>query len=95
MSLYETVKVFDLSKAPLDVRDSDELSALRPTADNVEPAILTLKVGDFDTPREGPAEDCITQEITLAEYRLHQWLRDQGAGSGEKILLLWKDGVKW
>ena len=92
---YETVKVFDLSNAPVDLRDSDDLAPLRPGSAEEESAILTLKVGQYDSPKEGPVDDCTTREITLTEYKLHRWLTEQGAAEGEYILLRWKGGADW
>lgn len=93
--LYVSVKVFDLSNAPPDLREADDLAPLRPTQDEDGPAILTLKVGKFDSHREGPINDCITREVTLTEYKLHRWLTEQGAEEGESVLLRWKGGADW
>ena len=93
--LYVSVKVFDLSSAPPDLREADDLAPLRPTQDEHAPAILTLKVGKFDSYQEGPINDCITREITLTEYKLHRWLTEQGAEEGESVLLRWKGGADW
>ena len=90
MSYYETVKMFDLSSAPQDLRDAEDLAPLRPRTEEDPPTILSLQVGQFDSPKDGPVYDCITREITFLEYRLHQWLMEQGAKDGEIILLTWK-----
>ena len=95
MILYETVKVFDLSSAPPDLREADDLALLRPSTAHTEPAILTLKVGQYEWPKQGSINDCITREITLTEYKLHRWLTEQGAEEGESILLRWKGGADW
>ena len=95
MRLYDTVKVFDLSSAPPDLRESEDLAPLRPGSGGDETAILTLKVGKFDTKQEGPINDCITREITLTEYKLHRWLTEHGAQDGENVLLRWKGGADW
>ena len=95
VTFYEMVKVFDLATAPPDLRESDDLAALRPGADEDQAAILTLKVGQYASPKLGPVNDCITREITLTEYRLHRWLTEQGAMQGENVLLRWKGGADW
>ena len=95
MRFYDTVKVFDLSNAPPDLRESDDLAVLRPGSAEEGPAILTLKVGDYATLKEGPVNDCITREVTLTEYRLHRWLTEQGAEQGESVLLRWKGLADW
>ena len=90
MSYFETVKLFDLANAPSDIRDADDLAALRPNPVEHESAILTLQVGQFDSTKEGSIYDNITREITLTEYRLHRWLTEQGAEKGETVLVRWK-----
>ncbi len=95
MTPYEVVKVFDLSTAPPELRESDDLASLRPGSDHDEPTILTLKVGEFDTAQEGPINDRITREVTWVEYYLHRWLTEQGALKGESVLLRWKGGADW
>ena len=90
MSVYDLVKVYDLSNAPPDLREADELAALRPGDPNSDTAILVLQVGEFETIQPGPINDCITREITLTEYKLHQWLTEHGAVKGESVLLRWK-----
>jgi hypothetical protein len=95
MVLYETVKVFDLSSAPLDLREADEFAILRPSAANGDPAILSIQVGNFSHPRLDPCCESTTREVTLNEYRLHQWLAEQGAEQGENILLRWQNGSTW
>ena len=90
MSVYELVKVYDLSNAPPDLREADELAALRPGDSNSDAAILALQVGEFETIQPGSINDCITREITFTEYKLHQWLTEHGAAKGESILLRWK-----
>jgi hypothetical protein len=95
MVLYETVKVFDLSSAPIDLREADDFAGLRPNAANDDSAILSLQVGNFTSPQSGPVGDCTTREVTLTEYRLHRWLAEQGAAQGENILLRWKNDGNW
>jgi hypothetical protein len=95
MALYETVKVFDLSNAPPDLREADDFAGLRPNAANDDSAILSLQVGNFSNHQDGPLDDCRTREVTLTEYRLHRWLVEQGAEQGENILLRWKNGKDW
>ncbi len=95
MLVYDMVKVFDLSNAPPDLREADDLAPLRPTTDEDEPAILTLKVGQYDSYQDGPINDRVTREITLTEYKLHRWLTEQGAAEGENVLLRWKGGADW
>ena len=90
MSYYEVIKVFDLSGAPPDLREAEDLALLRPIPGEDVSAILTLQVGKFDSQKEGPIYDCITREVTFLEYRLHQWLMDEGAEAGEIVLLRWK-----
>ena len=90
MSYYEVVKVFDLSGAPQDLREAEDLASLRPAADDDASTILTIQVGQFDSPKDGPIYDCITREVTFVEYRLHRWLMDEGAKDGETVLLRWK-----
>ncbi len=89
MRSYETIKVFDLSSAPPDLREAEDLAVLRPGPPEEQPAILTLKVGQYETPKEGSVNDCITREVTLTEYKLHRWLTEHGAQEGEDILLRW------
>ena len=95
MVFYETVKVFDLSNAPRDLREADDFSDLRPNSANNDTAILSLQVGNFSNPECDPLVDSTTREVTLTEYRLHQWLAEQGAAQGENILLRWKNGRGW
>ena len=90
MSVYDLVKVYDLSNAPLELREADELAALRPGEPNNDTAILVLQVGEFETVQPGSINDCITREITFTEYKLHQWLTEHGATKGESVLLRWK-----
>ncbi len=90
MSVYELVKVYDLSNAPPDLREADELAALRPGDSDNDAAILALQVGEFETVQPGAINDCITREITFTEYKLHQWLTEHGAAKGESVLLRWK-----
>ena len=90
MSYNEVVKVFDLSSAPTDLREAEDLALLHPIPGEDVSAILTLQVGQFDSQKEGPIYDCITREVTFLEYRLHQWLMDEGAEAGEIVLLRWK-----
>ena len=95
MTRYEMVKVFDLSSAPFELRESDDLAPLRPGSAQDVPAILTLKVGQYDTVQDGPVNDRITREVTLTEFRLHRWLAEQGAEEGESVFLRWKGGADW
>ena len=95
VTLYEMIKVFDLSTAPPDLRESDDLAVLRPGTEEDQGAILTLKVGQYASPKQGPVNDCITREVTLTEYKLHLWLTEQGANQGESVLLRWKGGADW
>ena len=95
MPLYETVKVFDLSNAPPDLRESDDLAPLRPSTTHDEPAILTLRVGQYSVRKQGATDDCITAKVTLTEYKLHRWLTEQGAEEGENILLRWNGCADW
>ena len=92
---YQMVKVFDLSEAPVEIRDSDDMAPLRLDASDDSVSILTLKVGQFVTPSVGKINESLTREITLTEYRLHQWLAEQGATKGESVLLRWKGGADW
>ena len=95
MEVYATVKVFDLSSAPPELRESDDLAPLRPNKDADGPTILTLKVGQYGSFIEGPINDRITREITLTEYKLHRWLTEHGAIEGEDVFLRWKGGADW
>jgi predicted nucleic acid-binding protein len=83
------VKVFDLSAAPDDLRNLADLSQLRPGAYDSEATLMKLRVGDYARRTEGPANDCMTREVTWAEYRLHRWLVELGAKEGENVLLTW------
>ena len=60
MSYNEVLKVFDLSSAPTDLREAEDLALLRPIPGEDVSAILTLQVGKFDSQKEGPIYDCIT-----------------------------------
>ncbi len=86
---FQWVKVFDLSTAPDEVRNLADLSPLRPAADDSEETLMKLRVGDYATRIEGPADDCMTREVTWAEYQLHRWLVEHGADEGENVLLTW------
>jgi hypothetical protein len=88
--MYDLVKVFDLSIAPPDLRESDDLAPLRPASDEDETAILTLTVGNYLDGGESRINACITREVTLTEFLLHRWLTEQGAREGEDVLLRWK-----
>ena len=93
MASYRTIKVFDLANAPTDLRDLEDLAALRPRDAGQEPAVLELEVGRFDSPIDGPPGDCMTREVTYAEYQLHRWLSEHGAEDGERVLLMWSEAV--
>lgn len=90
MEVFETVKVFDLSNAPAELRESEEMAILRPMPDDDEALILSLRVGEFETEQDGPINDRITRAVTFTEYQLHRWLTEQGAALGENVLLCWK-----
>ncbi|WP_158745483.1 hypothetical protein [Acidisphaera sp. L21] len=89
MSIYETVKVFDLSSAPPDLREADDLAILRPDAEADDSTILSLKVGCFATPRDRIVKKPLTREVTYTEFQLHRWLVEHGAQEGEDIFLRW------
>ncbi len=90
MRLYEVVKVFDLSGAPQDLRESYDLAVLRPQPDQDGTTILALKVGHYETACDDPLHGSSTREITYIEYRLHRWLLEEGALEGEDVFLRWK-----
>jgi hypothetical protein len=81
--------MFDLANAPIDLREADDLAPLKPREPNQEPAVLELQVGRFESQIDGPPGDCMTREVTFAEYKLHQWLAEHGAEEGERVLLMW------
>lgn len=95
MARFEMVKVFDLSQAPTELRDADDFALLRPGPTAEGTPILTLRVGQYTSPIDGPINDCITRAITLAEYQLHRWLTEWGAEEGEAVLLRWKGCSDW
>ena len=95
MEHYKVVKVFDLSRAPSDLLDSEDLAPLRSTSPEDGSLILTLKVGRYESLTEGPIDDRIMREITLTEFRLHQWLAQEGAAEGESVLLHWNGVSDW
>ena len=90
MRLYKVVKVFDLSDAPQDLRESYDLAILRPKSTQDGSLILTLRVGHYDAIVDGPVNDASTREITYTEFQLHRWLVEQGAQEGEDVFLRWK-----
>ena len=89
MSNFRTIKMFDLANAPLDLREADDLSELKPSDTSREPAVLELQVGRFESFIDGPPGDTTTREVTFAEYQLHRWLAEHGAEQGERVLLMW------
>ena len=89
MASFRTVKMFDLANAPIDLREADDLAALKPSDLSREPAVLELRVGEYETPIDGPPGDTMTREVTFTEYKLHQWLAEHGAEQGERVLLMW------
>ena len=89
MGIYEVVKVFDLSAAPVDLRDAEDLAILRPRPEWGNSTILSLKVGCFDPLCDDAIDHLLTREVTYAEYQLHQWLVEQGAQQGEDVFLRW------
>jgi hypothetical protein len=89
VSIYETVKVFDLSTAPPDLRESDDLAALKPGRKAHDSTILSLKVGSFVSPHDRAAKKSMSREVTYTEFRLHRWLVEQGAEEGEDVFLRW------
>jgi hypothetical protein len=90
MQLYDVIKVFNISDAPEDLRESDDLATLRHRSSDDRSTILSLKVGYYDTAPVGPVNGPSTREITYAEFRLHRWLVEQGAEEGEHVFLRWK-----
>ena len=90
MRLYEVVKVFDLSDAPQDLRESDDLAILRSWSTEDSATILSLKVGRYDAAPIGPVNGASSREITYTEFQLHRWLVEQGAQEGEDVFLRWK-----
>jgi hypothetical protein len=88
--MFELVKIFDLSSAPNEIRETDDFAPLRPNDSDDETTILTLTVGRFETRADRAINDTITREITHAEYRLHRWLTEQGAAPGEDVFLCWR-----
>ena len=89
MANFRTIKMFDLANAPIDLREADDLAALKPSEAVRGPAVLELQVGRFESEIDGPPGDNITREITFTEYQLHQWLAEHGAEQGERVLLMW------
>ena len=85
MSVYETLKLFDLAQAPANLREATELEPLRPSGPNREAGIVPLHVS-----RHGLFEDANdSQAVSLTEHLLYRWLLESGCDEGEKILLTW------
>ncbi len=89
MTSFRTIKMFDLANAPMDLREADDLAALKPSDPGREPAVLELQVGRYESSIDGPPGDTMTREVTFTEYQLHQWLAQHGAEQGERVLLMW------
>ena len=89
MEPFRTIKMFDLANAPIDLREADDLAALKPCDAGGEPAVLELRVGRYESFIDGPPGDTITREVTFTEYQLHRWLAEHGAEHGERVLLMW------
>jgi hypothetical protein len=75
MAIFQTVKLFDLERAPAFIQD-----AIRPIAavhvSSVDgDAIWEVTVGTYEW-----------QDAT-EEWALHRWLRESGAAEGEMVLL--------
>ncbi len=90
MDKFTTVKLFDLSAAPSDLREAEELIDLRPASNLNDQTIMSLRVGEYDATCDGLEDDNLTREITLTEYRLHTWLLESGAQQGELVMVYWK-----
>ena len=86
---YELVKVFDLSAAPAELRDSDQLAPLRSVNPGDEAGIMRFRVGRSEPSPQLSAWTGVAEQVTLVEYLLDRWLQGQGAAPGEDILLSW------
>jgi hypothetical protein len=91
MLTKETVTLFNLAAAPLNLSQLDDLSILRQSLQDAGSPILRWQVGNYDKQCDGPPDDCVTREVTFAEFLLHKWLMEQGAQEGEIVLLTWED----
>ena len=89
MTNFRTIKMFDLANAPMDLREADDLAALKPTGAVREPAVLPSNASVRPSEVEPVSGDTMTREVTFTEYQLHQWLAEHGAEQGERVLLMW------
>ena len=89
--IYVVVKVFDLARAPPELREARDFVDLRPAPGRDATPILEIEVGAFDT--AGMHDGAPHRAITLAQYQLHRWLEAGGARKGEAVLLRWSSAV--
>lgn len=75
MSAYRTIKLFDLSAAPEEIREAVRPVAVAHAGRLDATAIWEVTVGSYDW-RE--AEE---------EWALHDWMRQNGATDGELVLV--------
>ena len=75
MAEYKTVKLFDLGDAPAHVRDAIRPIALAHVSAVDAGAIWEVTVGTYDW------------QDAAEEWALHRWMRENGAGDGETVLV--------
>lgn len=75
MVAYKSVKLFDLGDAPNFVREAIRPIALAHVSTVDASAIWEVTVGTYDW------------QDAAEEWALHRWLRENGAGEGETVLI--------
>ena len=93
MKPYTTVKVFDLSTAPLDIQETAELQLLRSCSDDEDVPMLKLWVGERATTAQPQVGDAGSLTVTFWEHRLHGWLSRAGAIAGDTVFLTWTNSM--
>ncbi len=92
MLSYETIKLFDLARAPTELRDIDDLKPLQPATNNVlELPLLWFRVEDSASASPVANSEQAAGLVSLSEYLLNRWLLAEGVGAGETVILTWRN----
>ena len=94
MFSYETIKLFDLARAPTELRDIDDLKPLQPaTNDVLELPLLWFRVEDSASASSVPDSEQTAGLVSLSDFLLNRWLLAEGVGAGETVILTWRNGA--
>ena len=89
MPTYTLVKVFSLSRAPAELRESTEGQILRTADPDLDSPLLMVWVGQRTSSFEPPKPTLEPSKVTAWEHQLHKWLTQSGAEAGDIVLLTW------